>query len=114
MTFTDSIKTCFSKYADFNGRARRSEYWWFFLFIVLGSIAASVIDDTVNLLFTLATLLPSLAVAARRLHDIGRSGWWLLLGFIPLIGALVLIYFMVLEGEGENRFGEPVEVAEAN
>ncbi|HVL76186.1 MAG TPA: DUF805 domain-containing protein [Noviherbaspirillum sp.] len=110
MTFIDAIKTCFAKYADFTGRATRSEYWWFFLFVVLGSIAAGAIADVVHLLFMLATLLPSLAAAARRLHDTGRSGWLLLIGFIPIVGALVLIYFLVQPGEGANRFGEPLAV----
>lgn len=108
MTFVESIKTCFSKYAEFNGRASRSEYWWFMLFIVLGSVATSFINETLYLLFTLGTLLPSIAAAARRLHDTGRTGWLQLIVLIPLIGWLILIYFLAQPGEGENRFGAPI------
>lgn len=108
MTFADSIKTCFSKYADFNGRAVRSEYWWFVLFIVLGSVVTSLLSDFLYGVFVLGTLLPSIAAAARRLHDTGRSGWLQLIALIPIIGWLVLIYFLAQEGEGANRFGEPV------
>ena len=104
MTFGESIKTCFSKYADFNGRAPRSEYWWWFLFLVLGNIAASLISETVNGLFSLATILPTVAVGCRRLHDIDRSGWWQLLNFLPVIGWIVLIYWAVQEGKEPNRF----------
>ena len=100
MTFGESIKTCFSKYADFTGRASRSEYWWWFLFLVLGNIAASLISETVNGLFSLATILPTVAVGCRRLHDIDKSGWWQLLNFLPIIGWIVLLYWAVQEGSG--------------
>src|SRR5437773_11466425 len=76
MTFQESVRVCFSKYADFSGRASRSEYWWFFLFIVLVGTATSFVSDYVSAIFLLATLLPSLAAATRRLHDTERSGWW--------------------------------------
>lgn len=104
MTFGESIKTCFSKYADFSGRASRSEYWWWFLFLVLGTIAASIVNDTVSGLFSLATVLPSLAVGCRRLHDIDKSGWFQLLNLIPVIGWVILIYWAVQEGKEPNRF----------
>ena len=102
------------KYATFSGRARRKEYWLFFLFITVVGLVASGIDallgfvemGPVNLIWSLAVLLPSLAVGARRLHDTGRSGWWLLLYLVPLIGWIVLIVFFCLRGEsGMNRFG---------
>lgn len=110
------------KYADFNGRARRSEYWLFFLFYVgvsfvlgiIGGIAMGPSDPTqpfsganiLGLLWGLAMFLPSLAVGVRRLHDTNRSGWWILIGIIPLIGAIVLIIFYVLDGTpGPNKFG---------
>jgi uncharacterized membrane protein YhaH (DUF805 family) len=111
------------KYADFNGRARRSEYWLFYLFtlvvsVVLGFIGNMVLgapDPTnpfagggfiLQMIFSLAVLVPSLAVGARRLHDTDRSGWWLLLIFLPIIGAVVLIIFFVLDGTpGPNKFG---------
>ncbi|AMO95637.1 hypothetical protein CFter6_2977 [Collimonas fungivorans] len=108
MTFTESIKVCFSKYADFNGRASRSEYWWYVLFIVLASFATGAINDKLSILFSVATLLPSIAVAARRLHDTNRSGWWQLIGLIPVIGWIIIIYFLVQEAKEPNNFGAAV------
>jgi len=102
MTFQESIRVCFSKYADFSGRAGRSEYWWFFLFIVVVSLAASMIGHVLSGLFSLATLLPSIAVATRRLHDTGRSGWWQLICFVPVIGIIVLIVFLAQEGKPQE------------
>ena len=95
MTFGESISRCFSKYADFNGRAAKPEFWWWMLFIFLASLAAGVISPVLSSLFSLATLLPCLAVTTRRLHDVGRSGWWQLIVIIPLIGWIVLIYWCV-------------------
>lgn len=106
MTFSESIQACFSKYADFNGRAKRSEYWWFALFIFLVSLGLGIVSDIVSALFSLATLLPSLAVGARRLHDTKRSGWWQLLWLVPVIGWIVVIVFLVQEGSTEaNEYG---------
>jgi uncharacterized membrane protein YhaH (DUF805 family) len=105
MNFQESVKTCFTKYANFNGRASRSEYWWFVLFIVIGDIVLSFVGHGTPLLFGLATLLPSIAAAARRLHDTDRSGWMQLLGLIPILGWLVVIYFLVQEPKEPNRFG---------
>jgi uncharacterized membrane protein YhaH (DUF805 family) len=105
MTFSESIQTCFSKYADFNGRAVRSEYWWFVLFLVLVSLALSMVSDIVSGIFSLAVLVPSIAAAARRLHDTDRSGWWQLIALLPIIGIIVLIVFLAQEGSaGTNRF----------
>lgn len=107
MDFQQSIKVCFQKYADFSGRAKRPEYWWFALFCFIVSMALSIIGDTLSMAFSLVTLLPSLAVGCRRLHDINKSGWFLLLWLIPVIGWLVLIFFLVQEGSAEaNQFGE--------
>ena len=95
----ESVQTCFSKYIDFNGRAQRSEFWYFQLFILGTSIILAIIGSAMpalailSSLFTIAIILPSLAVGARRLHDTGRSGWWQLVCLIPLIGLCVLIYF---------------------
>ena len=94
MNLQQSITLCFSKYADFNGRASRPEYWWFALFIFLVSAALSMVSHVLPGIFALATLLPSLAVAARRLHDTERSGWWLLIGLVPMVGFVVLIVFL--------------------
>jgi len=104
------------QYADFNGRARRTEYWMFTLFSVIISVVLAILDSVLGAsaggfgllqgLYALAVLLPSLAVGARRLHDTGRSGWWLLIGLIPLIGAIVLIVFFVIDGDrGPNAYG---------
>lgn len=104
MTFGESISTCFSKYAAFDGRASRSEYWWWFLFTCLASMATAMVSETVSGLFSLAVLLPSLAVGARRLHDTDRSGWFLLLWLIPVIGWLIVVFFAVQESKEPNRF----------
>jgi uncharacterized membrane protein YhaH (DUF805 family) len=105
------------RYAQFSGRSRRKEYWMYTLFVVLVSLIAGAIDGALGLagesgygplggIFTLATLIPSIAVGIRRLHDTDRSGWWLLIALIPLIGALVLLFFFVSDGTGgPNRFG---------
>ena len=98
VTFVDAVKMAFRKYADFEGRSTRAEYWWWLLFTSIASIVCSIIDSFVGSLrgwssygpfeaiFTLATLLPGLAVAARRLHDFGKTGWWLLVWYaIPLM-----------------------------
>jgi uncharacterized membrane protein YhaH (DUF805 family) len=122
------------RYAQFNGRSRRKEYWMWVLFVILAYVVLSFIDGMLGLgggpwagssamsggsnygagisggllasLFALATFIPGLAVSVRRLHDVDRSGWWLLLGFIPLIGAIILIIWYCTAGtNGANRFG---------
>jgi uncharacterized membrane protein YhaH (DUF805 family) len=110
MDFKTSIQTCISKYITFSGRARRSEYWWFVLATILVSVVLTGVDMIIGLplsiLFSLAVLVPSIAVATRRLHDINKSGWWQLIVFVPLVGAIVLIFWLVKEGSTtENRFG---------
>jgi uncharacterized membrane protein YhaH (DUF805 family) len=100
MNFQQSIKLCFSKYADFNGRASRPEYWWFALFIFLASAVLSMVSNVLPGIFAIATLLPSLAVAARRLHDTERSGWWLLIGLVPVVGFIVLVVFLAQKSAG--------------
>lgn len=117
MTFQDAVRSCFSKYATFSGRARRSEYWYFVLFTVIGSAIAGVVDNAlfgrmmpdVTLLgsiFSIAIFMPGLSVLVRRLHDTGRSGWWWWIIVIPLIGMLVLLYWLVQPGEtGTNTYG---------
>jgi uncharacterized membrane protein YhaH (DUF805 family) len=107
MTFGESINTCFSKYADFNGRASRSEYWWWVLFTFLASIAINMVSHHVSGFFSLATLLPSLAVGARRLHDTDRSGWLQLLWMVPVIGWILLIVWLAQEGKESSRYASP-------
>lgn len=109
---------CLQHYADFTGRARRSEYWYFVLFNFIVSIliglSLGVIAGLLNVpalvylayLWSLAVFIPSLAVSVRRLHDIGRSGWWLLLSLIPLIGAIILIIWHCTDSQpGTNQYG---------
>ena len=108
MNIQESARTCFTKYADFTGRASRSEYWWFVLFQVLVSLASSMLGDVVNGLVMLGLLLPGLAVGARRLHDIGKSAWFLLLWFIPLIGWIILIVWACQKSDpASNVYGPP-------
>lgn len=95
MTFVESIRTCLTKYVDFNGVASRSEFWWFILFVFIVSIALNFVSPTLGGLFGLAMLLPELAAGARRLHDTGKSGWLQLLLLIPIIGLIVLIVLWV-------------------
>lgn len=101
-----------SNYATFRGRARRTEYWMFFLFNIIASIILSIVESILSLdelltgLYSLFIFLPTLAVSARRLHDIGRSAWWLLIALVPLIGFIVLIVFHCMDSEeGENQYG---------
>jgi uncharacterized membrane protein YhaH (DUF805 family) len=102
------------QYADFTGRARRKEYWMFALFNTIISVVLAILDSALSLnsvlspslLYSLTVLLPSLAVGVRRLHDTGRSGWWMLIGIIPLIGGIVLIVFFATNGEEQpNAYG---------
>jgi uncharacterized membrane protein YhaH (DUF805 family) len=130
MDFTEAVKSVYSKYATFSGRARRSEYWWWALYMLITGAVVGVIEYSLGLgtgvvgsgggefsatynggplsgIWSLAHLLPGLGVAVRRLHDTDRSGWWLLIVLIPLIGFLILLYFLVTKGTaGPNRFGD--------
>jgi uncharacterized membrane protein YhaH (DUF805 family) len=124
MNMQTAVKTVLSKYATFSGRAPRSEFWWFTLAVIILSIIVSIIDgavvapmlgfeafaeeagDPLRMIVSLALLLPSLAVAVRRLHDIDRSGWWYFIIVIPIIGPLVLLYWYIQPGtDGSNQFG---------
>jgi uncharacterized membrane protein YhaH (DUF805 family) len=108
MDFQTAIKTVLTEnYANFQGRAQRSEFWWFALFAFVASAVLGALGDILAALFALAILLPAIGVAVRRLHDVDRSGWWYLLVLIPVLGPLILIFaFFIHRGvRGENRFG---------
>jgi len=115
MDFATAAKTVLTqKYATFTGRAIRSEYWWYTLFIVIVAIVLALVDNLVlgasvlGGIWSLATLIPSIAVGVRRLHDLDKSGWWLLIALIPIIGGLVLLYWFCQPGTpGANQFGPP-------
>ena len=113
MGFAEAVGSGFRNYAQFGGRALRSEYWYWILFSTLGAVVLTIVDvmttvGVLSLLFGLATLLPQLAVSVRRLHDIDKSGWFVLLGLIPVVGGIILIIWACQEWtSGPNRFGPP-------
>ena len=117
MSFWMSIKSVFINYTNFSGRASRSEYWYFTLFYIILGIAIEILDNAFfgysdfggpfNWLMTVILFLPSLSVSCRRLHDINKSGWWLLL-FLTIIGIILLFFWYVRKSdEGENKYGLP-------
>ncbi|MEO1492852.1 MAG: DUF805 domain-containing protein [Pseudomonadota bacterium] len=120
MGFAEAVKMALmQRFADFQGRSRRSEYWWFFLFqflfslvgqILIGVLAAAIpivggILGIVFLIAIIAMIIPGIAVSIRRLHDLDKSGWWLLIGLIPLAGLILLYWFCLTGTDGDNRFG---------
>ena len=117
MTLQKSIETCFKKYFVFDGRAKRSEFWWFALFCFLVSMVTVIVDVVVfgytweqygpmNTIFQLGVFIPSVAVGARRLHDINKSGWWQLI-YLTIIGIILLIVWFASEGKNKkNKFGK--------
>jgi uncharacterized membrane protein YhaH (DUF805 family) len=123
MSFGTALRAFWSNYRNFKGRARRSEYWFIQLFLVATNLAAAVIDlalmdgdvdrfiangggGIVGLIWILATIVPALAVLIRRLHDTNRSGWWALIGLVPIIGTIAILIFTVTDStQGENRYG---------
>lgn len=115
MSFVDAIKSCFSQYVGFSGRARRSEFWYFTLFDVIVSAVLSTLGQVtgqqtifavISGIFALAILLPALAVSIRRLHDIGKSGWFVLLSLIPCVGSIILLIWHCKDSDpGDNQYG---------
>ena len=113
MSFTEAIASCFKQYANFNGRARRSEYWFFTLFNLCVSAVVMVVQNAISStlgsilsLATLALVVPGIAVAVRRLHDIGKSGWYYLFCLIPLVGGIILIIWYCQDSmPGDNMYG---------
>jgi uncharacterized membrane protein YhaH (DUF805 family) len=112
MSFTEAIQSCFSNYANFNGRARRSEYWYFILFSFIVNVILVLLGRASNVfsylgsIVTLAMFIPNLAVSIRRLHDIGKSGWYYLISFIPLVGTIIMIVWFCQDSvPGTNMYG---------
>ncbi len=111
MSFGQAVSTCFSKYVGFSGRARRSEYWWFYLFCVIVYVIAYILDTVTKtpifaVIVGLGLLLPALGAGIRRLHDTNRSGWWLLISLIPIVGTIILIVFLATDTvHGPNQYG---------
>lgn len=113
MDFATAVKTVvMQKYANFSGRAIRSEYWWFILAYIVAYLVLAIVDYVLGVqlltaILSLGLLIPSIAVGIRRLHDLDKSGWWLLIGLVPIVG-LILIYWFAQPGTpGANRFGPP-------
>lgn len=111
MDFMTAVKHVFANYANFQGRARRSEFWWFMLFNLIVNVVASVVDGAIGLPIAslaamLGLLIPGLAVTIRRFHDTGRSGWWYFILLVPLVGLILVIYWFVQRGTvGPNEWG---------
>jgi len=116
MSAFNYFKECFTtKFADFKGRARRSEFWYFTLFTLLASIVVGILDGLLasligmpilTIVFMLALIIPSIAVTIRRLHDTDRSGWWILVGLVPILGSIALLVFYVQDSKpGANAWG---------
>lgn len=111
MGFAEAVRTVISKYAVFQGRASRPEFWWWFLAYVLAYIAARGVGGALGMggalgfLVMLAAFIPNIAVSVRRFHDIGKSGWWVLIFIIPIVGLIAMVYFFAQPSDGPNRFG---------
>lgn len=113
MDFKQSVTTCLKKYAEFGGRAGRPEFWWFALFTLIVGLVLGMVSDILGMLVNLGLLLPSLAVGARRLHDIGKSGWFQLIWLIPFLGWAFMIYLLMQPSVGPNQYGEGPALPEA-
>ena len=112
MTFSESISTCFKKYFVFQGRASRSEYWWFQLLVAPAYVMASFIDEgspifIISLTICVVSFIPAIAAGVRRLHDTNKSGFFLLVAVIPFIGSLIMLFLLIPEGtKGRNQYGD--------
>ena len=115
MSFADAVRSVLSQYATFSGRARRSEYWWYYLFYVIVIAVANIIDVIIGTSSTyggiisglvgLALLVPTIAVSVRRFHDIGKSGWFVLLFLIPIVGFILWLVWFTQDSHPDNEYG---------
>lgn len=111
MDIATAVRSVLTQYANFTGRARRSEFWWFYLASILASIVAAIIDSIIGfplfqIVVGLGLIVPQFAVGARRLHDTGRSGWWQLIALVPLVGIILLIVWWATDGDpAPNQHG---------
>lgn len=112
MSFAEAVSSVLSKYATFEGRARRQEYWYWYLAVLLAEVVVGIIwsisadlGPWIALIFGLGVILPSIAVAVRRLHDTNRTGWWILIALIPLGGFVLLVFFLLDGTPGDNKHG---------
>ena len=126
---TAAVRSVLSNYVNFSGRASRPEFWWWILAVFLVSAVTQLLDAIViapmlgftpgeenagqplSVIISLLLLVPAVAVAARRLHDMGKSAWWLLIGFVPIVGALILLWFYTRPSDGPNAWGPPAPLA---
>ena len=105
MNIIEATKLFFTRYVDFNGRSRRSEYWWAYLAVVIISAVLTAVLGELAYIWSLATLVPQIAITIRRLHDIGKSGWFYLIGLIPLAGPIILLVWMCQDSTEDNQWG---------
>ena len=104
--FVEAVKLYFLRYADFRGRSRRSEYWWASLGIYLLGLVVCLVLDDLSFIWTLLTFVPSLALGVRRLHDIGRGGWWVLINLIPVAGPIIFLIWTCTDSAPDNQWGK--------
>ena len=108
MNFIESLQTCYKKFFDFSGRASKSEYWWFQLYNTILYILTFVFQNDLALLFSIlviANLIPVFAAGVRRVHDSNKSGWWILISFVPIAGLYIFVLLITDGSKGKNRFG---------
>ncbi len=112
MGFMEAVKTVLANYANFNARSRRSEYWYWTLAYFIAYVVLYMVGSVVGAgellagLFALGVLVPNIAISVRRFHDIGKSGWWVLIFIVPLVGLIALIYFFTKASDGPNQYGD--------
>ena len=105
VSFFEAVKLAFVRIVDFKGRARRSEYWWFTLFNIIVSAIITMVLPEIAGIWSLIILLPSLSLCIRRLHDVGKSGWWYLMIFVPLVGEILLLVWFCRDSGPDNQWG---------